>query len=157
MELDENLFNEDLNIFFEKQSIYIIHYINKINPGVTYDIIDNKDKYFIDLCWYIESISIGCPIINLSNNKLIGIYIDSINDLYNGKGILLKFPIIEFINNYNTINKNNNDKNDDKNENQIDIIVKIRKEDINKKIYFLDNTEYDDNKKQVKHFHDNWK
>ena len=38
---------------------------------------------------------------------------------------------------------------------QIILYLKINKEDINKKIYFLDNTNYTENDTKKRHFHDN--
>ena len=58
------------------------------------------------------------------------------------KGIFLKHPINEFLNIYNGNNKleiNEDDKNIT-NKNEIKITLKIEKNDINKEIYFLDNT-----------------
>ena len=56
-------------------------------------------------------------------------------------GIIIKFPIDDF-NETNKENNNLNNKNPNKEEitNEIKLLLKIEKEDINKKIYFLDNT-----------------
>ena len=50
--------------------------------------------------------------------------------------------------------KNNYSNYRDKN-NEILIIVEIQKKDINKNIYFLDNTDYFDEEKKINYFHDN--
>ena len=83
-ELDDNTFNE--NISYENKSIYILGYSNGDNINVSYGILNKKDKYKSN----IYSIPLGSPILNLKNNKLIGIY--------NNKVILLKNPLNDFIN-----------------------------------------------------------
>ena len=59
----------------------------------------------------------------------------------------------------NKENNNLNNRNPNKEEITIEIILllKIEKEDINKKICFLDNTDYIDDETKKKHYHDNLK
>ena len=64
-------------------------------------------------------------IFNLSNNKLIGIY--TRKSKYYNEGIFFKFIINEFIKNYKYYF------------NEIDIIINVEKDNINKNIYFLNN------------------
>ena len=78
----------------------------------------------------INSNSFISPILNLSNNKLVGI-IKSNNKYYN-KGILFKYLIKEFRNEYN-YSKNVT--------NEIEILINVEIIDINQKIYFLFNEE----------------
>ena len=68
------------------------------------------------------------PIFNLKNNKLIGIYNTS---KYFIKGIFLKI-IIDKFNKIIRMNKNIFEV-----KNEIDILIKIYKEDINKKIKWI--------------------
>ena len=63
------------------------------------------------------------PIFDLSNNKLIGISKENSKLFNNG----LFFNINEFINEFRNT------------KNEIDILINIEEEDINKEIYFLDN------------------
>jgi len=187
IELDERVYKEDFsNNIFKSQSIYIIHYPFSEKVAVSYGIIKNINEYNIEHYCCTESGSSGSPIMNLLNHKIIGIHKEG-STLYNmNKGTFLKYPINEFINkyiiknkkNYNTINnekkqkiiKNNEIKGNNKNnimkkknsfydniKNEIEITIKINKDDINKDIYFLDNTNYIEKESKIKHFHDNLK
>ena len=99
--------------------------------------------------------SSGSPILNISNNKVIGIHKEDTKFEFN-KRTYLKYPINEYLNNINIINKNKEIKNK---KNEINITLKIKKYDINHTIYFLDNTygKYDFGDKLVEHYHDNLK
>ena len=54
---------------------------------------------------FINSGSNGAPILNLTNYKVIGIALETMENNNYYKGIILKFPIEEFINKYQ-INNN---------------------------------------------------
>ena len=81
----------------------------------------------------------------LSNNNII----ENINEINNESNIINKFNKILKIN--NIINIKNNIKN-----NEVRLTIKIEKEDINKNIYFLDNTngKFCINGKREEHHHD---
>jgi surface protein len=122
LELDQDLYKD--------KSIYILHYPNEDNVSISFgcgikNAKKSDDEYYIKHLCYIKESSSGSPILNLSTNKVIGIHIESTLNSENSskfnKGILLKFPLNEM-------------------KNEIKLKVKINKEDINKKIYFLDNT-----------------
>ena len=130
LELDQDLYNENSEDLYEDKSIYILHYPNEDNVSVSFgygikNVKKSDDEYYIKHLCYIKESSSGSPILNLSTNKVIGIHIESTLNSENSskfnKGILLKFPLNEM-------------------KNEIKLKVKINKEDINKKIYFLDNT-----------------
>jgi len=173
MEIDEKIYKNDSNIIYKNKSVYIIHYPLSDKVAVSYGIINNIEVYNINHFCCTESGSSGSPIIDLSNHKIIGIHKGGSNK--KNKGIFLKYPINEFINKYYTNNIGNNYKyinikkdNNNKNNinemrksfndiNEIGLRLKINKEDINKDIYFLDNTDYIEDKSKIKHFHDNLK
>ena len=156
LEVDKYIFNEELTLFNE--SIYMLHYQkfgkeqkSSVSYGITKLI---EDDYNIKYFCYAEKSSAGGPILNIGNNKLIGIHKKSGEDNFN-LGTLLKNPIHEYINNFNLVNKNNNNiENDNKKDevkkknkiknnkikNEIHLLLKIEKEDINNIIYFLDNS-----------------
>ena len=141
IELDNNIFND--NSIKYNETLYILQYpkylFNKQIGPVSYGILKGiKDEYnIIHLC-STESGSSGSPILNISNNKVIGIHKEGYKkDNYN-IGTYLKYPINEYLNNINLIEKSNEMNN--KINNEIIITLKIEKEDINKDIYFLDNT-----------------
>jgi len=136
LEIDDDIFDEDINI--NSKSIYIIQYIKSVNEQkavVSYGILNRiQDKYNIIHYCSTDHGSSGSPILRLSNKKIIGIHKEGVND-YN-KGTLLKYPINEYLNKKNEIN-------------EIKLKIEIEKEDINKDIYFLDNTENHDNLKEL--------
>ena len=97
LELDDNLFKKETKVFFEEISIYIIQYQNVSNVTVSYGLIRNFDNNddIIHTC-NTNYGSSGSPILNLSNNKLIGIHKQA-SSLFNYNiGSLLKKPLSEF-------------------------------------------------------------
>ena len=98
MELDENIFKEDSNILYNKKSIYIIHYPNSEEVKVSYAIINNIDKFDISHYCCSEVGSSGSPIINLLNNKIIGIHKEGSSHFQINYGTYLKYPINDYIN-----------------------------------------------------------
>ena len=123
LEIDENIYKENSEIYLNKESIYIIH--NNKDICVSYGIINNINNKDLYISSNTNSDSNCYPIFNLNTNKLIGIY--QKNNKYYSKGIYFKYIINKF---------------DIKNE--INIKVNISKNDIGNKIYFLDN-EYQEN------------
>ena len=144
IEIDNKLYKNESEINYNKESIYILQYMKDIS--VSYGVINKINKDNIVYTGNIEKNSKYSLIFDLSNNKLIGIH-KKISTYYN-HGIFFKSILkdYEFISNYN--NKKIND--------EINILIKINKEEINKEIYFLDNYEYKDEKGRI-HLHDNLK
>ena len=147
LELDNKIFNENINIC--NRSIYILQYPKALNiqkAAISYGIMKNIEEYNINHYCCTEHGSSGSPILQLSNKKIIGIHKDT---KYNyNRGTYLKFPINEYLNLF--YGKKNN---------IISMKIIIDKEDINKNIYFLDNTDslYFENGNWVEHHHDNLK
>ena len=121
MELDEKIFNEDSEIYNNNHSIYIPQYLNGDKAVVSYGIINKIDGYHINHYCYTDSGSSGSPIINLLNNKIIGIHKEDSNHFRLNKGTYLKYPINEFINKY---------------DNKKEITLDINKDNINKRYLF---------------------
>ena len=138
LEIDESLYNKELTNISNKDSIYIIHHNNsKQNEiSVSYGIIRYINNLKFTCSCNINSSGTISPIFNLNNNKLIGIYI---NNSYQSKqfikGIFLK-NVINVFNELINLHKNIFEV-----KNEINILIKVFKEDINRKIYFL-NKEY---------------
>ena len=108
LELDDNLLVNNFN--FKNNSIYILqraqNKIESVSFGKISEIKDNKIKH---LCKK-ENGSYGSPILNLSNNKVIGIQNDKQNSGFN-VGTFLKMPILLLRNKKEEIlNNNDNDK-----------------------------------------------
>ena len=155
LELDDNLFNDNEKIYYRKKSIYILHYIFGKKICVSYGILQSIYNYDITHSCSTDKGSSGSPIINLENNKVIGIHTEGFANFNFNKGTILKYPLNDFIKKYNenknnssideiNINKNDTNKNDiNKNDiNKND----INNNDINKNIQILNiDSKNDDN------------
>ena len=104
--MDDYLFNDNEHIYYEKKSIYILHYIYGKNICVSYGILNRINNYDIIHKCSTDNGSSGSPIINLENNKVIGIHKQGSTNFNFNKGTLLKYPLNDFIKKYNK-NKNN--------------------------------------------------
>ena len=124
LELDDNLYKDEVELFYYKESIYIINYDKNNSVFVSYGLINNLNKSELIISGNINSNLHGYPIFNVINNKIIGIF--NSNNKYFNKGIFFNYLISEFINiPYN----------------EIDIKITVKEDDLNfnnKKIYFLD-------------------
>ena len=130
LELDENIYREESEIYLNKESIYIIN-----DNNLSYSIINNISKSeFIFHC-NINNNSYCYPIFNLTTNKLIGIYKKNFNCFH--KGIFFKYIIMKL--EYIIFN------------NEINILINIDDTDINNKIYFLDNKYIENDIKKSSH------
>ena len=119
LELDENIFTD--NIGYVGESIYTLHYpsnFGKDKVAVSLGIlknIDNKKKYnFAHYC-STEFGSSGGPILNLSNNKVIGLHKSASKNKQYNMGIFLNYPLEEFINKYKYKDKKSCEKNNSNN------------------------------------------
>ena len=111
LELDENIFRNDTIDYYQFQSIYILQYLFSGSTCVSYGILNKLNELNIEHTCFYESGSNGAPILNLSNNKVIGISLDSIKNNNFNSGIILKYAVEEFKNKYTNINQqfmNNN-------------------------------------------------
>ena len=144
LDLDDELYEKKLNnIYCKNKLCYVIQYTKNNKIAASYGNIKDINKSQIEyIC------SIGFPIFNLSNNKIIGIHKE------NNLGIMLNFAFKNYITKYF---KNQNKPIIKKEiENEIDIKLKINKNDINKEIYFLDNIDIIDINGNI-HPHNNLK
>ena len=101
LELDDNIINE-LNEEYIDKTIYIIQYPEG-ELSVSYGILDNiyiDKKYNFNHKCSTKGGSSGSPILNIKNNKLIGIHKESSNGKFN-IGLFLNYPIQEYIKLYN--------------------------------------------------------
>ena len=128
LEIDENIFK---NINYKNKYISIFNYSNKLLYGIINNIIDNIIEYKY---WEKDGIING-PIILIDNIKVIGIK----KELKNNNGILLKEIIKEF-------NRENEEE-----KNEINLIIKINEDEINKDIYILNYPYYIINEKEYKY------
>ena len=138
LELDEDIYKEESEMYINKESIYIIN-----SNSVSYSIINNITKSeFIFNC-NLNNNSYCYPIFNLANNKLIGVYKKDFRCFH--KGIFFKYIIkqLEAKNIKKDIIENYN--------NEIEIMININDKDINNKIYFLDNEYKENNINKLSH------
>ena len=149
--IDDDLFLKDeIKI---NQIIYIIHYPKGIevknNQGTIQKINGNQIVHYLTT----YGGSSGAPIFNLNSFKVIAFHrgcINNKNNIFN-IGELIKKPIIDYYQKCN-LNHNINEIKEIKEEkriNEINIILEISKKDINKIIYFLDNTYNHDKLKEL--------
>ena len=108
LKIDGNIYQDNPSDFFKKKSIYIIQYPDYLDSSVSYGILKSIEENFEikHLCTTNQGSS-GSPIINLDNNKVIGVHKAS-SQLNFNKGTFLKNPINEFLSKDKTnINSNN--------------------------------------------------
>ena len=98
LEIDDNLFKDNIEFSYEGKTIYDIQYPKSENVSVSFGIIKEiKDSYdIIHLC-STDSGSSGSPILNMATNKVIGIHKEASNTFNFNKGTFLKIPINEYI------------------------------------------------------------
>ena len=100
LELDFDINEEYLENMLVKKSVYILHYPNNEKISVSYGIINGIN---LQKSWEVfhfcstDKGSSGAPILNITNNKLIGIHKGAINNLKFNKGTALILPFKEFI------------------------------------------------------------
>ena len=142
LEIDDEIFEENIKDIFKDKSIYLLHYPNGKNAEASEGLIKSIsiDKYNIKHGCNTTLGSSGSPILILDNNKLIGIHKGGKKDENCNKGTLLTLPIEEFnkkfINNH-VIEEENNNLNIKNNENIYNKNFQVIED--NKKIINLSN------------------
>ena len=131
LELDDNLFKENEKIFYEEKSVYVLQYPNGRIAFVSYGLLTNINNYNITHTCSTENGSSGSPILNLENNKVIGIHKESSIAFNFNRGTFLRYPMMDF-------NKKNKEKklehNEDNRKNNELILPKIPNQIINTSI-----------------------
>ena len=111
---DENNINYFRDIY-EKESIYLLNYINGKEMFASYGLLSNIEENKIKHKCNTDTGSSGSPILLLKSNKVIGIhYGSSSHNFQFNFGTLILKPILEFqeiTNNFLVIKKNNDSKN----------------------------------------------
>ena len=96
LELDENIYNKDYEKIYNYVSIYIPQYSISKDPLLSFGIINNIYNNDILHLANTKKGSTGSPILNLSNNKVIGIHKGGSDRFNFNKGIFLKEPLFYF-------------------------------------------------------------
>jgi len=113
LDIDDNVFMDKPNNYYQKKTIYLIHYPNGQKVEFSSGVIKNifMDNYTISHFCTTKTGSSGGPLINILNHKVIGLHKGSIKEKNFNLGTLLKIPIQEFNKKYNSnYNMNNNFK-----------------------------------------------
>ena len=127
LEIDDQIFKDNINDIYKGKSIYLIGYPRGGKPKYAIGLIKdiNENNYDIRHLCKSNPGSSGCPIINLNNNRVIGIHKGAASKGNNWNlGTLLKEPIKYF-----KETNLNNEK--DNNIDEITIIYEIKKENKN--------------------------
>ena len=136
LDIDYDIFKEEKLIrIYKNKRVYIIHYPDNVYSIYSTNIIksiDCNNVKFKYLCETeeMEEGSCGAPIINLNNFKVMGVHIGK----YKHKGINIGTVLRRPIEAFNELKNLNNQKN------FIILKIKVTNDDINKEIYFLDNS-----------------
>ena len=126
LKLDDKIMEDIINSInkndkYKDETVYIIQYPEG-KLSASYGIIGNlcvDKKYDLLHKCSTNKGSSGSPILNIDNNKVIGIHKKGVENKYN-KGTFLNFPIKEFIqqNHKNVKEENKKDKNENKKKNE---------------------------------------
>ena len=137
IELDDKLYEKESEMYYNKESIYIIQFNSRNDISLSFGMINNIEKSSLIYSSKLNPRLNFSLIFNLSNNKLIGINGNKLK--YYNYGIYFNFIINGFINNYKYINMFRTKKKYKYNQlrNDINILMNADPEDINKNIYFL--------------------
>ena len=143
LDIDNQIFQTNIN--FVNQSIYIIYYEKEAKSDYSIGTIKHIiDRYKIEHNCQSNLGSLGNPIINLNNNRVIGIHLGEIKSKNYNFGKLLKDPIIKFNEKSNQyLNENNIENNDNNLNDEKDEITLIYKNEILKDKSWDDNKESD--------------
>ena len=133
LELDENLFTDNAKILYENKSLYCLSYSYEKKASISYGVLNKKIGH--NLIHSCKINSGGGPILNLENNRVIGLNLRN----YTNEGIFLKY----ILNDLNQI------------KNQITIIMDIEEENLKEDIYFLNNIEIGNNHPNLKELNEN--
>ena len=96
LELEEKLFEDNSELYYENKSIYILHYPNQGKASVSYGITKKIENGEINHLCSTQPGSSGSPILDLNNNKVIGIHKGSLKDKNINLGTLLRKPLEQF-------------------------------------------------------------
>ena len=133
LELDKNIFQDNSNLLYYNDTIYILHYPGNKIASVSYGLLNKKEEINFEMLHYCstEKGSSGSPILSLNDMKVIGIHKSAGNFNFN-KGSFLKYPIEEFISQIK----------DNKLKNEIICIYNKQKDEINLLHDYSKNMEY---------------
>ena len=130
LKLDGNLYKNEIKAFYKDISIYTLQYPLGNNAAVSYGLSNGINDYEINHTCSTEHGSSGSPILNLSNNKVIGIHKQSAKNFNYNIGTCLQFPLNNFFGKNeinNNIIKDDNEENNKINKDRLNKYEKLRK------------------------------
>lgn len=98
LEIDENIYEDNLNQIYKDKEIYLLHYTLNGNVQYSIGLIKNIDEDNINImhsCPY-QTGFLGSPLLNLSNNKVIGVLKENNDNIELNKGTFIKLPLEKF-------------------------------------------------------------
>ena len=129
LEIDDNLFSLNSENGYNNRSVYMHQYPKGGEALISFGLIEIIEEIqFVYTC-SSEKGSSGSPILDIKNQKLIGIHRGAIRDKNRNVGSFLKIPIQEFLLKHKMPKKNEINK--------INMKVEVDQRDIGKKIYFI--------------------
>ena len=140
LKLDDKIMEDIINNInkndkYKDETVYIIQYPEgklSVSYGIIGNIFVDKKYNLLHKCSTNKGSS-GSPIINIDNNKVIGIHKKGVENKYN-KGTFLNFPSKEFIQqnhkNVKAVNKKDKNENKKKNENKENKEISLIKSNI---------------------------
>ena len=140
LEVDEDIFSDNLNEKYKNKNIYIIHYPKVKGAEYSVESIKNISYNKINHFCSTDKGSSGCPILCLDTFKVIGIHKGSENNDYN-YGTIIKYPIEGFIKEFPP----------KKIKNEILLKLYVWDDNVNNEIYFLDNGAFMEEEKKESH------
>ena len=97
LELDDNLFKNETKAYFKDISVYVLQYPLGKMASISYGLSTRVMEYKVKHTCSTEHGSSGSPILNLSNNKVIGIHKKACKQFNYNIGTFLKFPLNDFL------------------------------------------------------------
>ena len=144
LEIDDQIFKDNPDYNYRSKTVYLIHYPEGKESSYSTGLIKSIgiDNLTIRHLCYTKPGSSGCPIINLSNHRVIGVHRGAAEvGIDHNLGIFIKKPLLKFIKEY-TNDKINSDSDKKKNE-----LIPKENEETNEIIIVYDFKKIDDQKK----------
>ena len=95
-ELDERIYNNELEIFCKKHFVYMLSFSKDENPRISFgDVFEKISDFEIKHICFSEACSSGAPILDYYSNKVIGIHKQASKSKNIKYGTFLRYPLDE--------------------------------------------------------------
>ena len=92
------LTDENMNNLYKNESIYILNYLGGNDIALSYGLLSKIEQNKINHKCSTDGGSSGSPILNLNNNRLIGVHYGKSDSFNYNLGTLIIYPLLEFQN-----------------------------------------------------------